>query len=224
MPQISPSPIVLKDVTVTIGTDTYEKQVSQVLLTPTANAQSWRGLNPQASYSDVDTATWAAAVTFAQDHETPGSLSLYLFDNEGQKVTMLIKPRSGSGPSYQVTVTLTPGGIGGQVGSWAESTVTLPCDGKPQRIAAGSGVPVMGLATPASGPIAGGTMVQIAGSGFTGVTAVHFGTLSVPGTDYTVVSPTLIVAKAPAQAAGSKPVKVTNGSGQSTTSAPFTYA
>lgn len=223
MVQITPNPIVLKDVTVTIGADTYEKQVSQVMLTPTAQASKWQGMAPGATYSDIALATWDAAITFAQDHETAGSLSDYLFANEGTKVVMIFKPRSGSGPSYQVTLALTPGAIGGAVNAWAESTVTLPCDGKPVKLGAGTGVPVMGLASPASGPIAGGTMVQVFGSGFQGATAVHFGTTLVPVADWTYVSPSLIIAKAPAQAAGSKPVKVTNASGQSTTTAPYSY-
>jgi hypothetical protein len=224
MVQINPAPIVLKDVTVTIGADTFEKQVSAVTLTPTAASSTWQGMAPGASYSDVALATWTAAITLAQDHETAGSLSDYLFANEGTKVTMIFKPRSTSGPSYQVTVSLTPGAIGGAVNAWAEATVTLPCDGKPTKLGAGTGVPVMGLATPATGGIAGGNLVQVAGSGFTGTTAVHFGTTLVPAADWTLVSPSLIIARAPAQAAGSKPVKVTNASGQSTTSAPYTYA
>lgn len=223
MTQINPNPIVLKDVTVTIGADTYERQLSQVVLTPAATASKWQGMAPGASYSDISLATWDAGLTFAQDHETAGSLSDYLFANEGTKVVMIFKPRSGSGPSYQVTLSLTPGAIGGEVNAWATGTVTLPCDGKPVKLGAGAGVPVLGLASPVSGPIAGGTMVQVFGSGFNGATAVHFGTTAVPAADWTYVSPSLIIAKAPAQAAGSKPVKVTNASGQSSTAAPYSY-
>lgn len=223
MGQIIPVPIILKDVTVTIGADTFERQLSSVALTPNVSGTKWRGMAPGAVYSDAPQADWDAALKFAQDHETAGSLSDYLFAQEGSKVTMILKPRSGSGPSYQVVVTIVPGAIGGEVNAWAESTVTLPCDGKPVRVLA-SGVPVPALASPATGGIAGGTMVTITGSNFTGATVVTFGATNVPAADWTLVSPTLIVAKAPAQAAGSKPVKVTNAAGQSTASAPFTYA
>lgn len=222
MATINPTPIVLKDVLLQIGADNFEKQVSQVVLTPTVEAQTWKGMSPTAQYSDASPSTWVADLTFAQDHETPGSLSDYLFANEGSKVTMLFKPRSGSGPSYQATVTLVPGAIGGAGNAWAESTVQLPVDGRPTKIPAGAGIPFMGLASPASGPIAGGTLVQVAGSGFTDVTAVKFGTVN--AASFTVVSPTLIVAVSPATTAGSKPIKVTNASGESTTSAPFAFA
>jgi len=202
--------------------DTFERQVSQVLLTPNVSSSKWRGMAPGAVYGDTQW-DWDATLTIAQDHETTGSLTEYLRANAGTKQTLIFKPKSGTGPSYQVIVTVVPGSLGGQVGTWAESSVTMPVDGEPTRVAAGAGVPVPALAAPAAGPAAGGTMVTVTGSNFAGATAVHFGTTAVPAADWVLVSPTLIVAKAPAQAAGSKPVKVTNASGQSTAAAPFSY-
>jgi hypothetical protein len=222
MSQINPSPIILKDVVVTLGADTFERQVSQVVLTPNVPTQKWRGMAPGATYADVGAADWDATITLAQDHETAGSLSDVLFAREGQKDTLIIKPRSGSGPSYQAVVTIVPPTIGGQVGAFAEASVTMPVDGKPTRVVAG-GLAVPSLASPVSGGIAGGTMVQITGSNFAGATGVTFGATAVPAADWVLVSPSLIVAKAPAQAAGSKPVKVTNASGASTATAPYTY-
>ena len=49
--------------------------------------------------------------------------------------------------------------------------------------------------TPSNGPAAGGTLVTITGIGFTGATAVDFGT--VPATDFTVVNDTTITASSP---------------------------
>lgn len=222
MTQISPNPIVLKDVLVQIGADNFEKQVSSVTLTPSASPVVFKGMSPGASYSDMPMADWVAGINYAQDHETVGSLSDYLFLNEGSQVTMIFKPKSGSGPSYQAVVTLTPGAIGGAGNAVAEGSVTLPVTGKPIKIAAGSGIPILATSSPTTGPIAGGTLVQITGSGLLGATAVVFGTLA--AVSFTKISDSLLVAVAPAQAAGSKPVKVTNASGQSTTTAPFTYA
>lgn len=223
MTQIQPQPIVLKDMLLQLGVDNYELQIAEAQFIPTANAQSWRAVGGNKTYSDVDAATWALSLRIAQDHETPGSANDYLFDNEGTKQTAILKPKSGSGSSYQAIVTITPTGIGGVAGTWAEGTVSLPVDGKPTKIPAGPSIPIMALAQPVSGPAAGGTMVKITGSKFTGATAVHFGTTLVPAADWTLVSDTLIVAKTPAQAAGSKPAKVTNASGQSSTAAPYTY-
>jgi hypothetical protein len=77
---------------------------------------------------------------------------------------------------------------------------------------------------PASGPLAGGTVVTITGTGFTGASAVAFG--SVNAGAFTVNSATSISATAPAGSAGTVHVTVTNGVG---TSSPvpadqFTYA
>jgi hypothetical protein len=223
MTQIQPTPRVLKDMLLQLGADNFELQVAEATWAPTANSQSWRAIGGNKTYSDVDAAVWALTIRLAQDHETAGSLNDYLYDNEGTKQTAILKPVSGSGSSYQGIVTITPAGIGGAAGTWAEGTVALPTDGKPTRIPSAPSIPIMSLATPVSGPAAGGTMVKITGSKFTGATAVHFGTTLVPAADWTLVSDTLIVAKTPAQAAGSKPAKVTNASGQSSTAAPYSY-
>jgi hypothetical protein len=82
---------------------------------------------------------------------------------------------------------------------------------------------VTGL-SPSSGPTTGGTMVTISGTGFTGATAVRFG--STPATSYTVDSATSIAATSPATtAAGTVDVVVTTPSGTSATSSAdeFTY-
>ena len=49
-------------------------------------------------------------------------------------------------------------------------------------------VPAVSGVSPTSGPVAGGTLVTITGTGFTGATAVDFGTT--PATGLTVVSDT----------------------------------
>ena len=80
---------------------------------------------------------------------------------------------------------------------------------------------VSGL-SPTSGPAAGGTLVTIIGTGFTGATAVHFGTT--PATNLSVVSDNSLTAKSPA-GSGVVDVTVTTPAGTSTTSLAdqFTY-
>ena len=75
---------------------------------------------------------------------------------------------------------------------------------------------------PDSGPAAGGTLVTITGTGFTGATAVDFGTTA--ATSLTVVSDTTITADSPA-GAGTVNVTVTTPGGTSATSPAdqFTY-
>ena len=79
--------------------------------------------------------------------------------------------------------------------------------------------PTVNTLSATSGPTTGGTDVVLAGSNFTGATAVNFGSVSA---DFTVLSDNAIEAFAPAQAAGAVNVTVSTYSG---TSAPvsFTY-
>jgi hypothetical protein len=77
--------------------------------------------------------------------------------------------------------------------------------------------PVVTTLTPSSGPTAGGTAVQISGTGLKGATVVSFGGTAAP---FTVVSDTRINATAPPHAAGGVPVTVRTPAGLSP---PRTY-
>lgn len=134
MATINVAPFVLKDVLLTVGTDSYEAHVSQVELTPSSSTQTWQGLTPTSVHTDMTTATWTCTLAFAQDWETPNSLSAYLFANEGETKSVVFRPRSGSGPSFEVEVIVTPGAIGGTVNSFATATVTLGVKGKPELV------------------------------------------------------------------------------------------
>jgi hypothetical protein len=78
-----------------------------------------------------------------------------------------------------------------------------------------------GIST-ASGPTAGGTSITITGTGFTGVTAVGFG--STAAASFTVSSGTSISAVSPAVPAGTVDVTVNNAGGSSATSAADQFA
>ncbi|MFG2059665.1 phage tail tube protein [Micromonospora sp. NPDC048930] len=85
-------------------------------------------------------------------------------------------------------------------------------------------VPAVTGLSPAGGSTAGGNLVQVYGSKFTGASAVKFGATN--ATNYTVVNDTLIVATAPAATAGAKDVTVTTPGGTSPNTAAddYTYA
>ena len=85
----------------------------------------------------------------------------------------------------------------------------------------GAAPTVTGL-SPTSGPAAGGTLVTITGTGFTGATAVDFGTTA--ATNLTVVSDTSVTADSPA-GTGTVDVTVITPAGTSPTSPAdqFTY-
>jgi hypothetical protein len=74
-----------------------------------------------------------------------------------------------------------------------------------------------------SGSTAGGLIVTVTGSYFTGATAVDFGTVAA---DFTVLNDSTLVATAPPQAAGTIDITVTTPSGTSSTGSSdhFTYS
>jgi hypothetical protein len=76
--------------------------------------------------------------------------------------------------------------------------------------------PVIAKVKPNKGPAGGGTTVTITGSGFSGATAVNFG--SADAASFSVKSATTITAISPAGAAGAADVTVTAPGGTSTTS------
>ncbi len=83
--------------------------------------------------------------------------------------------------------------------------------------------PVVTHISPSSGPHAGGTMVTITGTGFTGATQVLFG--GTAATQVTVVSSTKITARSPAESAGVRNVLVITAGGSSAIASAdrFTY-
>ncbi len=83
------------------------------------------------------------------------------------------------------------------------------------------GAPGVTGVSPNAGDVAGGTTVIVTGCGFTGATAVKFGTTA--GTGLTVDSSTQITITSPAHAAGAVDVTVTTPAGTSATSAADTY-
>lgn len=138
MAQINVNPLVLKDVVLSIGTDSYENHVSQVLINPSNSQISWNGMTPSAAFTDATPATWTCQLTYVQDWETTNSLSEYLRANAGVDKVITFKPRRGSGPSFTITATIVAGPIGGTGRSYAEATVTLPVKGEPTKVPAGA--------------------------------------------------------------------------------------
>jgi hypothetical protein len=111
-------------------------------------------------------------------------------------------------PAGTVDVTVTTPGGTTAAGSTDRFTFVTPA--------------VTGI-NPSSGPTAGGTSVTITGVGFTGATAVLFGTVN--GASFTVNSDTQITAISPAEAPGTVDVTVITPGGTTATSASdqFTF-
>jgi hypothetical protein len=123
--------------------------------------------------------------------------------DSGTQITA-VAPSEGAG-SHPVTVT-TPGGSSDPGAAPALYTIAAPA---------------ITAIVPGDGPAVGATTVTITGSGFTAATAVQFG--NVAASSFTVDSPTLITAVAPAEAAGSHPITVTAPGGTSAAGAASLY-
>lgn len=137
MANVTLAPILLSDVKLTLGTDDYQGSVSAVEFVPSTNIVTWKGMTPGASYSFPTTATWQANLTYAQDWATDNSLSRYLFDHEGETVEATFEPKNG-GPSFEATLIIVPGSIGGQIDTVAVAQVSLGVQGKPVLVDAGA--------------------------------------------------------------------------------------
>lgn len=130
MAQIAVQPIYLKDVVLSVAGSDFEKHVSSVVFTPSVSSATWKGLEPTAVFTNVGASTWTVDLAYAQDWDTTGSLSAYLFANEGAEVTLNFEPVAG-GSSWSADVIITPGQVGGSVDSFAEANVSLPVQGRP---------------------------------------------------------------------------------------------
>ena len=131
---VTPTPLVLKDVSLIIGgTETgyeFAAAVDGVTFTPSTKTITWTGLGGN-TFTDVQTATWDCQLSYPQDWDAANSLSRYLHEHEGEQVSAVFKPKSAGAASVSATLTITPGAIGGSVNAIAQATVTLGVSGKP---------------------------------------------------------------------------------------------
>lgn len=134
MVDIAVAPIVMKNVRLLVPTDNYAAHASSVTITPTAPTFSWTGLALN-TFNAAGTATWVCVVQYAQDWETPNSLSQYLHANEGETIPVTFEPVDG-GAGWTVPLIVVPGAIGGAVNTVATATATMPCTAKPVLVPA----------------------------------------------------------------------------------------
>lgn len=130
MAQIAVQPIYLKDCVLSVAGSDFEKAVSSASFTPSVATATFKGLEPTAVFTNVGSSTWMVDISYAQDWESAGSLSAYLYANEGAEVTLTFEPVAG-GSSWSADVIIVPGAVGGAVDSYAVATVSLPVQGKP---------------------------------------------------------------------------------------------
>ena len=124
------TPLFMKDAVITIDAADYQAECSSAALTPSTSSTTWKGLTPTAVFTEAGAATWVVDLTYAQDFNDPLSLGVFLFNHEGESVDMAFEPKAG-GAGFTATVVIVPGAAGGTVDAFAESTVSLPVQGRP---------------------------------------------------------------------------------------------
>jgi len=133
-------PIVLSKSKLTItkadgsGGGDYEDHVAAATFTPSSTTVSRKGLGGN-SFTGVGRATWVLDLDVTQDHETAESLSNFLYDNEAEKLHVVLEPEDG-GQGWEADIYAVPTAIGGAVDTVAAGTVSCPVDGRPERAAA----------------------------------------------------------------------------------------
>jgi hypothetical protein len=197
--------------TITSGLVTAGPQAA-LNITSTSAAPSVSAVSPSSGSTSGATSvtitgtgfTGATAVTFG------GTAATNVVVNSATSITATSPAHAAGVTNVRVT---TPVG---------QSAVVTPTDQFTYAVAV---APSVSAVSPSSGSTAGGTSVTIAGTGFTGATAVSFG--GVAATNVVVNSSTSVTVTSPAHAAGVTNVRVTGPAGQSAVVTPadqFTYA
>lgn len=138
--QVAVKPLFMKDCTFNVGPDAtasgFAAHLSGVTFTPSTSLQTWKGLDPKSVHTEGAAPTWTADLAYVQDWETAGSLSNYLFEHQGETVPVKFEPKKG-GKAIYASIVIQPGAIGGQVDSFAATTVSLGVSGAPSFTAPG---------------------------------------------------------------------------------------
>lgn len=123
------SPYAMKSATLTVDGTDFTQAVSQAEFQPSVSSGSFTSIGGH-TVTESAPATWALALGLAQD-DNPGGLLRYLYDNEGEQVSVSLQPRAG-GTRWTADVILSPANVGGTAGnSPVTSTVTLAVSGRP---------------------------------------------------------------------------------------------
>lgn len=134
-------PVLLKASNVVLGDPAsgvdFACQVKTCKLTQSASEERWGGLCPEGEYVDVAPAQWALELGTVLGTADAGEEVLveWLKANHGTTVPYLVRPIAG-GKGYSGTLVVKATDIGGDKGSFAETSVTLPVNGEPTPVAA----------------------------------------------------------------------------------------
>lgn len=131
MAQIPVNPFQLTDCTLQVEADNFEAHVSKVEFVPSSTSAQFKGLTPSAVFTFAGKSTWVCNLDIAQDWDTPGSLSRYLYEHEGEEIEVTFEPKKG-GSAITATIIAVSPSIGGAVDAVATSTVSCGVKGRPE--------------------------------------------------------------------------------------------
>ena len=116
----------------------FAAAANKIEVVPSTSTATFRGLKRGAVFSNTAVESYALNIDFAQDFETATSFSNYCYENEGKIETFTIAPKDG-GQAWTVKAQIVPGSIGGAGAAHAVSSISLPVQGKPEKVTATSG-------------------------------------------------------------------------------------
>jgi hypothetical protein len=121
--------------TLTLGTtpEEFGVQVSAITLTPSTNSQDGTPTLAVPDPAPELTTTYTLDGSAIDDHQNPGGLSRYAYDNDGETVAFVWTPNTDEPTPTILTgeVVMSAFPIGGNVGEQLVNDFSWPCVGKP---------------------------------------------------------------------------------------------
>jgi hypothetical protein len=123
---------VRKTIRLDIDGSTYECEVTNATVTPTAEVRTATVLCDDGTVADVAPVTWTLDLAYLVNW-SPGSLYRFLVSNAGALAAFTYEPDPDTAPGVAWTgdVRILPGPAGGEAGTWESGNVSLPVNGRP---------------------------------------------------------------------------------------------
>lgn len=120
---------VYRDALVTVDGTDYANNLRKARLVPDQPIQTYRTLVPDGTVQDADSVVWSFEIEGLQIN-TAGGLAAYLRTVSGNTITVVLRPKTGTGlPQATFTAVAMMPEFGGEQGAFLTQTLTLPVNG-----------------------------------------------------------------------------------------------
>jgi hypothetical protein len=111
----------------------FDAHISKATVDPNVSIVTWQGGTPDSVFKDITDPDWSCGLELAQDITTASSLWDVLNSHVGEKLHFTLTPNTldTAAQVAEFDVIGVPVGMGGQIGSVATSSGTLPVLGQP---------------------------------------------------------------------------------------------